>query len=79
MDALLSIVQMPKGVPVATVAIGSWGAANAAILSRRSAQSDAALAERLAAIVARCPTRSRNGPGAWPTSCGRGPAPGSLP
>src|SRR5687768_18124321 len=33
MDALLSIVQMPKGVPVATVAIGSWGAANAGILA----------------------------------------------
>jgi len=49
-DALLSIVQMPKGVPVATVAIGSWGAANAAILSAQIlAQSDAALAERLAA------------------------------
>ena len=32
-DALLSIVQMPRGVPVATVAIGSWGAANAAILA----------------------------------------------
>jgi 5-(carboxyamino)imidazole ribonucleotide mutase len=40
---------MPKGVPVATVAIGSWGAANAAILSAQIlAQSDAALAERLA-------------------------------
>ena len=50
MDALLSIVQMPKGVPVATVAIGSWGAANAAILAAQIlAQSDAALAERLAA------------------------------
>ena len=49
-DALLSIVQMPKGVPVATVAIGSWGAANAAILvgADSGAQSDAALAERLA-------------------------------
>lgn len=33
MDSLLSIVQMPKGVPVATVAIGSAGAANAAILA----------------------------------------------
>jgi len=49
MDALLSIVQMPKGVPVATVAIGSWGAANAAILAAQIlAQGDAALAERLA-------------------------------
>ncbi|MFL2665617.1 MAG: 5-(carboxyamino)imidazole ribonucleotide mutase [Dehalococcoidia bacterium] len=32
-DSLLSIVQMPKGVPVATVAIGSSGAANAGILA----------------------------------------------
>lgn len=32
-DSLLSIVQMPKGVPVATVAIGKAGAANAAILA----------------------------------------------
>src|SRR4051794_35400739 len=32
-DALLSIVQMPKGVPVATVAIGESGAANAGLLA----------------------------------------------
>jgi 5-(carboxyamino)imidazole ribonucleotide mutase len=32
-DALLSIVQMPKGVPVGTLAIGKPGAANAAILA----------------------------------------------
>jgi 5-(carboxyamino)imidazole ribonucleotide mutase len=32
-DSLLSIVQMPKGIPVATVAIGKVGAANAAILA----------------------------------------------
>jgi len=32
-DALLSTVQMPRGVPVATVAIGSHGAVNAAILA----------------------------------------------
>ena len=50
LDALLSIVQMPKGVPVATVAIGSWGAANAGILAAQIlAGSDAAVAERLAA------------------------------
>lgn len=49
MDALLSIVQMPKGVPVATVAIGPWGAANAALLAAQIlALGDAALAERLA-------------------------------
>ncbi|MBD7965116.1 5-(carboxyamino)imidazole ribonucleotide mutase [Fictibacillus norfolkensis] len=33
MDSLLSIVQMPKGVPVATVAIGRAGAANAGLLA----------------------------------------------
>jgi 5-(carboxyamino)imidazole ribonucleotide mutase len=33
MDALLSIVQMPKGIPVGTLAIGAAGAANAALLA----------------------------------------------
>lgn len=33
LDALLSIAQMPKGVPVATMSIGKWGAANAGILA----------------------------------------------
>ncbi|MGG5828763.1 AIR carboxylase family protein, partial [Aeromonas salmonicida] len=33
MDSLLSIVQMPKGVPVATFAIGEAGAANAALFA----------------------------------------------
>src|SRR5207253_141336 len=33
LDALLSIVQMPKGVPVGTLAIGEPGAANAALLA----------------------------------------------
>ncbi len=33
LDSLLSIVQMPRGVPVATVAIGKTGAANAALLA----------------------------------------------
>ena len=32
-DALLSTVQMPRGVPVATVAVGSHGAVNAAVLA----------------------------------------------
>ena len=32
-DALYGIVQMPPGVPVATVAVGSWGARNAALLA----------------------------------------------
>ena len=50
MDALLSIVQMPRGVPVATVAIGAWGAGNAAILAAQIiAVADPALRTRLAA------------------------------
>jgi 5-(carboxyamino)imidazole ribonucleotide mutase len=49
-DALLSIVQMPKGVPVGTLAIGAAGAANAALLAVRIlATTDAALAKKLAA------------------------------
>lgn len=51
MDSLLSIVQMPAGVPVATLAIGEAGAANAGILAAQIlALSDEALAERLAAF-----------------------------
>lgn len=50
MDSLLSIVQMPAGVPVATVAIGEAGAANAGLLAASIlALSDSALAARLAA------------------------------
>jgi len=52
-DALLSTVQMPPGVPVATVAVGKAGAENAAILAVQIlALSDAALAERLATFKA---------------------------
>ena len=47
-DSLLSIVQMPAGVPVATFAIGEAGAANAALTAASIlALSDAALADRL--------------------------------
>lgn len=50
LDALLSMAQMPRGVPVATVAIGAWGAANAAILAAQIlAVGDPAVSERLAA------------------------------
>jgi 5-(carboxyamino)imidazole ribonucleotide mutase len=50
MDSLLSIVQMPAGVPVGTLAIGRAGAVNAALLAAAIlALSDAALAARLAA------------------------------
>ena len=48
LDALLSTVQMPRGVPVATVAVGEAGAANAAILAAEIlALSDEALAGRI--------------------------------
>ena len=48
LDSLLSIVQMPKGVPVATFAIGPAGAANAALFAAAMvATGDAALAARL--------------------------------
>ena len=50
MDSLLSIVQMPKGVPVGTLAIGAAGAANAALLAVAVlATTDAALLEKLIA------------------------------
>ena len=50
LDALLSIVQMPKGVPVGTLAIGRAGAANAALLAAEIlAIQDEALHERLTA------------------------------
>jgi 5-(carboxyamino)imidazole ribonucleotide mutase len=48
LDALLSIVQMPRGVPVATVAVGEAGAANAGILAAQIlATADEELAGRL--------------------------------
>jgi phosphoribosylaminoimidazole carboxylase PurE protein len=51
MDALLSTVQMPPGVPVATVAIGKAGAKNAAIFAVQIlALSDAGMAKKLAAF-----------------------------
>jgi 5-(carboxyamino)imidazole ribonucleotide mutase len=53
-DSLLSIVQMPAGIPVGTLAIGEAGAANAGLLAAQIlAISDAALAARLDAWRAR--------------------------
>ena len=47
-DSLLSIVQMPKGIPVGTLAIGEAGAANAALLAAAIlALEDPALANKL--------------------------------
>jgi 5-(carboxyamino)imidazole ribonucleotide mutase len=49
MDSLLSIVQMPAGIPVGTLAIGKAGAVNAALLAAAMlANNDEALAGRLA-------------------------------
>jgi 5-(carboxyamino)imidazole ribonucleotide mutase len=52
LDSLLSIVQMPGGVPVGTMAVGEAGARNAGLMAARIlALSDPALAGRLAAFV----------------------------
>ena len=52
-DSLLSIVQMPAGIPVGTLAIGRPGAVNAGLLAGAIlATTDAALAERLDALRA---------------------------
>ena len=51
LDSLLSIVQMPEGIPVATFAIGDAGAANAGLFAvAMLALEDAALAKKLAAF-----------------------------
>ncbi|MCB2076489.1 MAG: 5-(carboxyamino)imidazole ribonucleotide mutase [Novosphingobium sp.] len=53
-DSLLSIVQMPAGIPVGTLAIGEAGATNAGLLAAAIlATNDDALAERLQAFRAR--------------------------
>jgi 5-(carboxyamino)imidazole ribonucleotide mutase len=59
-DSLLSIVQMPRGVPVATFAIGEAGAANAALHAvAMLAATDAALAARLEAFRERQTDKAR--------------------
>ncbi|MGA7595039.1 MAG: AIR carboxylase family protein, partial [Gallionella sp.] len=53
MDSLLSTVQMPKGIPVATFAIGEAGAANAGLFAvAMLALNDAGMAQRLQAYRA---------------------------
>ncbi|WP_160349284.1 MULTISPECIES: 5-(carboxyamino)imidazole ribonucleotide mutase [unclassified Bordetella] len=60
-DSLLSIVQMPKGVPVATFAIGEAGAANAALhLIATLATTDDELHRKLVAFRARQTEAARN-------------------
>jgi 5-(carboxyamino)imidazole ribonucleotide mutase len=54
LDSLLSIVQMPKGIPVATFAIGDAGAANAGLFAvAMLAMTDAEMAKKLAAFRAK--------------------------
>jgi 5-(carboxyamino)imidazole ribonucleotide mutase len=60
-DSLLSIVQMPKGVPVATFAIGEAGAVNAALHAiAMLARYDAPLAQRLADFRSAQTSAARN-------------------
>ncbi len=60
-DSLLSIVQMPKGIPVATFAIGEAGAANAALFAvAMLAAGDAELRQRLAEFRAAQTDKARN-------------------
>jgi 5-(carboxyamino)imidazole ribonucleotide mutase len=60
-DSLHSIVQMPKGIPVATFAIGAAGAANAALFAvAMLANEDPALRERLEAFRAKQTEAARN-------------------
>ena len=66
MDSLYSIVQMPKGYPVATMAIGSAGAANAGLMAASIlATSDPDLGDRLdawrAALSASIPEAPSDG------------------
>jgi len=59
-DSLLSIVQMPKGIPVATFAIGEAGAANAALFAvSMLAATDPAIARKLAAFRVKQTTTAR--------------------
>ena len=65
-DSLYSIVQMPKGFPVGTMAIGEAGAANAGLMAAAIlANSDTAIAERLdqwrAALSASIPDEPKDG------------------
>ena len=60
-DSLLSIVQMPKGIPVATFAIGEAGAANAALFTVSTlALDDPVLAMKLAQFRATQGEKARN-------------------
>ncbi len=73
MDALLATVQMPPGVPVATVAVGKAGAKNAAWLAARIiAVADSAVRDRLAGAVAGMADKVREADAELQASGGRG-------
>lgn len=60
LDSLLATVQMPPGIPVATVAAGTWGAENAALLAVQIlAVADADLAAKVAADRAKRADKAR--------------------
>jgi phosphoribosylaminoimidazole carboxylase PurE protein len=60
LDSLLATVQMPPGIPVATVAAGTWGAENAALLAAQIlALADADLAARVTADRAKRADKAR--------------------
>jgi len=62
MDALLATVQMPPGIPVATVALDKWGAVNAAVLAAQIVSlSDPGLAARLLADKEKLKDKVREG------------------
>ena len=74
LDSLLSIVQMPAGVPVGTLAIGSAGATNAGLLAAAIlALDDAALADRLAAWRAARTAAVAQTPGGATAAAGAAP------
>lgn len=63
MDSLLAIVQMPRGIPVATFAVGEPGAANAALFAVAIlAGTDSALAQKLKEFRAKMAEKIKNTP-----------------
>lgn len=63
MDSLLAIVQMPRGIPVATFAVGEPGAANAALFAIAIlAGTDSAISEKLKAYRAKMAEKIKNTP-----------------
>ena len=72
LDSLLSMVQMPKGIPVATLAIGKPGAANAALFAAEILALERRGALRTAGGVARGAGQGGAGRPSCPRRCGPG-------